>query len=160
MRTLSGEVIYSWMGCMLGSADPLHEEPLGDETNPFDHGAGWDQGVRMERGPPARPGAPTVSYEAPTYLNPGRWEGSSSEMVAPLLFRETLEGRFGSEVSLIEWAPDPAVQRSYGLSSPVIANQLPQVAKESIGPYDYSAYDSSAILEEAMARVRRTLYGR
>ena len=168
MRYLSGEMVYAWMGTLLGSLNPFGpQRPYREviecdpDINPFDRGIGWEQGVKMDRGEAAPPGTPVSAFHAPDpdYLALGRVTGNPSDQVAPLLFREALDGRFGSEVRLIDWAQETAVVRSYGLGAPVIAEMLPQVAKQQ-PDYDYSAKDSQAILEDALSRVRRSLYGR
>lgn len=133
-----------------------------------DMGTGLDQALTMDRSAVdvfvnplsalASPPGLTVSRDA-VYLGLERNQGNASDEVAPQFRMTGLANRFGSPLALIDWAPHTAVVPSGGYASQVRDDVVPGVAKMMPDQY-YGVIDGQALLDEAVARTRRAMYGR
>ena len=129
---------------------------------------GWDQALTMDRAMVDAFGRPTQAAAAPSgipisrdavYLNLIRNQGNDSAKESGLLLQSNLAERFNSPLALIEWAPNTEVIHAGGYTSVDREDVLPQIAKQLPGYY-YGVIDGQALLDEAIARTRRALYGR
>ncbi len=174
---MSGETIWAGLGVMtIGDASPLHASAPPDnaitdyDISEFDAGDGWNQGVTMDRQPVDRATQSLASLAPPigipvrpdsVYLNLERNQTHSAEQMAPQLRGEQLGDRFDSYVNLIEWCPYPAVIHSRGLESPVREQGLVEYAKQGVDQnYYFGVIDGQALLDEAISRTRKAMYGR
>lgn len=133
-----------------------------------DTGSGWDQALTMDRAPMDTYGLPTIAAAVPpgvqiardhTALYLERNTGNPSDLVSPLLLLSNLCERFDSPLALIEWAPEPGVIHGGGYTSQVREDVLPQTAK-MLPDYYYGVIDTQELLDEAVSRTRKALYGR
>jgi hypothetical protein len=168
----SGETIWRSMGVMIGPDSPFGSQALPTnedvDYSRQDAGFGYDQGYTMDRQPTdhANPKA-TETIPVGFQLNPqfmvwhiGRNQTNDAMQVAPLLRGEVKNGqRYGSYLNLIEWAPMPEVMHAGGSTGPVRHDVLPTIAKAMPG-YDFAAIDGQALIDDAIARTRKALYGR
>lgn len=96
--------------------------------------------------------------EGPT-LDPGRVLTHPSRLVAPLLLDSNQPQTFDRPAVIMNWAPNPIVQRSFGQWTPSPSDLLHSIPKQELG-YSYDALSQQEIAEEAALSVRRALYGR
>jgi len=169
----SGECFYRQMGVMEGPCvefGPQALSPLEDvEYSRQDTGFGWDQALTMDRQPvdtyvqrtyaAAMPPGIAVAADS-VYLNLERNQGNAADEVTPQFRFSGLGLRFDSPLALIEWAPNTEVIHAGGYTSQVREDMLPQTAKQGIDPGYFGVIDTQELLNEAVARTRRAMYGR
>jgi hypothetical protein len=96
--------------------------------------------------------------EGPT-LDPGRVLTHPGRIVAPVLRADVQPQTFDNPHTVINWAPNPIVQRSYGQYTAAPADLLHTTPKQLLG-YSYDALSQEEIAQEAAMKVRAALYGR
>lgn len=92
-------------------------------------------------------------------LDPGRVLTHPSRIVAPLLLDSNQPQTFDTPAVIINWAPNPIVQRSFGQLTLAVDDMRHTVPKQLLG-YSYEALSQQDLADEAALRVRRALYGR
>lgn len=169
---MSGEDTWRALGVLSGPTNEFGSQwlPVDEDINRSrqDTGSGWDQAVTMDRAMVdhyvnplnalAIPAGLPVARDA-VYLNLERNQGNAADEVTPQFRMTGLGDRFGSPLALIEWAPMTAVVHGGGYTSVVREQQLPQTAK-MLPDYFYGVIDGQELLDEAIARTRRAMYGR
>lgn len=94
-----------------------------------------------------------------TGADPGRFLGHPSRIVAPLIIDSNQPQTFDRPHPITAWAPNPIVQRSYGQHTLAPDDMRHTVPKQLLG-YSTDALSQQEIVDEAMLRVRRSMYGR
>jgi hypothetical protein len=169
---MSGEDYWKGLGALDGPTVVFGPQGLPPEEDVAfsrqDTAFGWDQALTMDRAMVDGFGRPTQAAAAPAgiaiardsvYLNLERNQGNDSAQESGLLLLSSLAERFNSPLALIEWAPNTEVIHAGGYTSVDREDVLPQVAK-ALPDYYYGVIDGQAILDEAIARTRRAMYGR
>lgn len=172
---IGAEGLYYELGAMVTAPDPfgsVHSPPLEDvEMSRQDAGYGYDGYNGMDRQPrdglinrltdlASVPGIP-VSVDS-TFLRLERNTGNNAELAHPRFDGNNIGARFGSYLNLIEWAPEPGIVRSHGFDAPVRDDVLATEAKAIAGAdgFYFGTIDTQGLLDEAIARTRRAIYGR
>jgi len=96
--------------------------------------------------------------EGPT-LDPGRVLTHPSRLVAPLLISSNQPQTFDIPQVIIDWVPNPIVQRSFGQYTLAVDDMRHTVPKEILG-YSYDALSQQEIADAAALKVRQAMYGR
>ena len=170
---IGAEQFWQGLGVLEMAPDPWGPQgiPAGEDVDfsRQDSGFGWDQGVTMDRQPVDRYAMPLSSLASPpglpvsvdsTFLHLERNQGNNAERVTPQLRNDGLGDRFDSYLNIIQWAPTPEVTRSYGADAPVRDDVLPSEGKMLLDPGYFGVIDTQQLLDEAIARTRRAMYGR
>src|SRR5207253_6082454 len=100
----------------------------------------------------------THRIEGPT-LDPGRVITHPSRIVAPLLIDSNQPQTFDRPAVITSWTPNPIVQRSYGQYTLSPDDMRHIVPKKLLG-YSYEALSQQEIVDQAMLKVRKSMYGR
>lgn len=91
--------------------------------------------------------------------DPGRFLTHPSRIVAPLLIDSYQPQTFDRPHPIIAWAPNPIVQRSYGQHT-LAPDDMRHTIPKQLLDYSTEALSQQEIVDQAMLRVRRSMYGR
>jgi hypothetical protein len=144
------------------SADPY--PTWTDDRGQADPNPWTQQAVEVQFQPRLRPGPQNGSVvdahriEGAT-LDPGRVLTHPSRIVAPLLISSDQPQTFDIPAVIIQWAPNPIVQRSHGQYTLAVDDMRHTTPKQLLG-YSYDALSQQEIADEAALRIRRAMYGR
>lgn len=169
---MAGEQFWGQLAALAGPSGEFGPQYIPKdediERSRQDTGTGWDQAVTMDRAPVDGFVNPISVLASPmgwqmnqdyTALNLERNTGNPSDLMSPQLRMDRLGNRFDSPLALIDWSQETAVIHSGGYDTQVRADLLPQTAK-MYDDYYYGVIDGQAILDEAIARTRKAMYGR
>ena len=171
---MTGETIWADLGVMDMSPSPFGPQAAADDVNQsrFDTAGGWDQAVTMDRAPVDHAVQPLSALASPpglpvrvdsVYLDLERNQGNPSDVMTPTFRYTSIGDRFDSPLALIDWAQETAVIPTGGELSLVRDDVQPTIPKELYQGYTHGFFgviDGQALLDEAIARTRRALYGR
>ena len=96
--------------------------------------------------------------EGPT-LDPGRVLTNPGRLRAPNLIANLQPQNFDVPAVIINWAPNPIVQRSYGQYT-VAPNDVRNTIPKQILGYSTDALSQQELADAAALAVRRSMYGR
>jgi hypothetical protein len=80
-------------------------------------------------------------------------------LVAPLLISSNQPQTFDVPHAIIQWSPNPIVQRSFGQFTLSVDDMRHTTPKEILG-YSYDALSQQEIADAAALKVRQAMYGR
>ncbi len=113
--------------------------------------------VRDPRGIPHD--ATVVFHQIGGPVDPGRMMGHPSRVMAPNLIDGNQPQTFDVPHYLINWAPNPIVQRSYGQFTVAPDDVRNTIPKELLA-YSSDALSQEEIADRATLAIRRAMYGR
>lgn len=92
-------------------------------------------------------------------VDPGRMMGAPSTLLAPNLISGNQPQTFDVPHALIEWAPNPIIQRSFGQWT-VAPDDVRNTIPKELLHYSSDALSQQEIADRATLAIRRAMYGR
>ena len=114
--------------------------------------------ARYVRGTPKSAYVDIHRVEGPT-LDPGRVLNNPSRVMAPVLIDSNQPQTFDIPHYIIDWAPNPIIQRTYGQTTLAPDDMRHTTPKQLLG-YSSDALSQQELADKATLAVRRAMYGR